>query len=91
MRNNAFGDYFRARKQDEDAFWHYLRVDVLFAGDKEEHAKALYWLSKLFESVKKDKIKAQECVEKLKSKDLDGTEYGRLAEMGQDESRSSEA
>jgi tetratricopeptide (TPR) repeat protein len=78
VAHNTLGDYFRMKNQDEDAFWHYLRVDVLYPGDREEHAKALYWLSKLFESVKKDKAKAQECVEKLKSKDFEGTEYARL-------------
>jgi tetratricopeptide (TPR) repeat protein len=77
VAHNTFGDYCRAKKQDEDAFWHYLRVDVLYAGDREEHAKALYWLSKLFDSVKKDKLKAQECVDKLKSKDYEGTEFAR--------------
>lgn len=75
---NTLGDYFRMKNQDEDAFWQYLRVDVLYPGDREEHAKALYWLSKLFESVKKDKGKAQDCIEKLKSKDYEGTEYAHL-------------
>jgi tetratricopeptide (TPR) repeat protein len=77
VAHNTLGDYYRDKQQDEDAFWEYLRVDVLYPGDREEHAKALYWLSKLYDSVKKDKAKAQECVEKLKAKEFEGAEYAR--------------
>ncbi len=79
LGHNTLGDYYRVKKQDEEAFWQYLRVDVLYPQDREEHARALYWLSKLFDSVKKDKGKAQECLDKLKSMDFEGTEYARLA------------
>jgi tetratricopeptide (TPR) repeat protein len=81
VAHNTLGDYYREKKQDEEAFWQYLRVEVLYPQDREEHARALYWLSKLFESVKKDKSKASECLDKLKSKDYEGTEYaGKLTE-----------
>jgi tetratricopeptide (TPR) repeat protein len=73
--HNTLGDYYREMKQDEEAFWQYLRVEVLYPEDREEHARSLYWLSKLFESVKKDKGKAQECLDKLKAKDFEGTEF----------------
>ena len=75
LAHNTLGDYYREKKQDDEAFWQYLRVDALYPEDREEHARALYWLSKLFETVKKDKSKAQECLEKLKSKDFEGTEF----------------
>ena len=62
-----------------------IRVDVERNGRvgnnrwlvREEHARALYWLSKLYDSVKKDTQKAQECVERLKSKDFEGAEYAK--------------
>jgi hypothetical protein len=77
VAHNTLGDYYREKQQDEEAFWQYLRVDVLYPGDREEHAKALYWLSKLYDGVKKDKAKAQECVEKLKAKEFEGAEYAK--------------
>ncbi|MFL5243462.1 MAG: hypothetical protein ACJ8FY_15260 [Gemmataceae bacterium] len=49
----------------EEAFWLYLYVDVLYPQDREEHAKALYHLAKLFEQVKKDPTRAQQCLERL--------------------------
>ena len=77
LAHNTLGDYYREKNQNEDAFWQYLRVDVLYASDREEHARSLFWLSKLYESVKRDKAKAQECVERLKSKDFEGAEFAR--------------
>ena len=57
---------------------HLARVtEVSVLTRREEHARALYWLSKLYDSVKKDKGKAAECVEKLKSKEFEGAEYAR--------------
>ena len=37
---NALGDYYREKGQKDDAFWAYLRVDTLYNGDVNEHAKA---------------------------------------------------
>ena len=51
---NTLGDYYQQAKQPDEAFWRYLRVDVLYNQDREEHARALYNLSKLFESVRAD-------------------------------------
>jgi tetratricopeptide (TPR) repeat protein len=77
LAHNTLGDYYReVKKDDAEAFWQYLRVDVLYNGDREEHARALYWLAKLYESLRKDNGKAQECKDKLK-KDYETTEYGR--------------
>ncbi len=77
LAHNALGDYFRKKGMDEEAFWEYLRVDAMYSQDRSEHAKALYYLSKLFVEVKKDKVKSQECLERLKT--LEGTEFARRA------------
>jgi len=74
--HNTLGDFYRKKNQNEDAFWEYLRVDALYPQERNEHAKALYYLWKLFDEVKKDKAKSQECLDKLKM--LDGTEYAKM-------------
>ncbi len=75
--HNALGDYYRKKTMNEEAFWEYLRVDALYPQDRNEHAKALYYLWKLFPDVKKDKVKSQECLEKLRL--LPETEYAKMA------------
>jgi tetratricopeptide (TPR) repeat protein len=77
---NALGDINRENKQPEQAFWDYLWVDVVYNQDKQEQAKALYWLSKLFVEVKNDPARAQECRKQLlEGKDFLGTDYQKLA------------
>ena len=76
---NALGDYYLKSNQPDEAFWQYLRVDALYNQDREEHARALYNLWKLFDSARSDPQRARECLEKLKDKSLDGTEYHDLA------------
>ncbi len=75
---NALGDYYLQSKQPEEAFWDYLRVDTLFPQDREEHARALYHLWKLFDSVRGDAGRSRECLDKLKA--LTGTDYADRAE-----------
>jgi hypothetical protein len=77
LAHNVLGDYYRKKNMNEEAFWEYLRVDALYSQDRNEHAKALYYLSKLFADVKKDKGKAQEYLDKLKL--LDDTPFAKLA------------
>jgi hypothetical protein len=77
LAHNALGDYYRKKNMNEEAFWEYLRVDALYPQDRNEHAKALYYLWKLFADVKKDKVKSQEYLDKLKL--LEGTEYAKQA------------
>jgi tetratricopeptide (TPR) repeat protein len=77
LAHNALGDYYRKKNLNDDAFWEYLRVDALYSQDRNEHAKALYYLSKLFADVKKDKVKAQEYLDKLKL--LDDTPHAKMA------------
>ncbi len=79
LANNLLGDYYRLKNQPEQAFWHYLRVDFLYNQDKEEQAKALFYLSKLFDKVKNDPVRAEECLTRLRSSAFAGTAYQRQA------------
>ena len=72
---NALGDYYLQNKQPDEAFWQYLRVDAVYNQDREEHARALYNLWKLFESVRGDQQRSNECLQKLEDKSLAGTDY----------------
>jgi len=77
--HNLLGDYFRKKGQNEEAFWHYLRVDSLYNEDAEEQAKALYQLSTLFDKVKRDPIRARECATRLQDKRFQGTTFQKLS------------
>ncbi len=79
---NALGDLRLRAKKPEDAFWDYLWVDVLYNQDREEHAKALYQLSKLFRDVEqyKDATRAEHCLDRLvNEKEFAGSIYQKLA------------
>jgi hypothetical protein len=78
--HNILGDYYLKMGQPENAFWQYLRVDVQYGEDREEDAKALYHLSELFDKVKNDKVRAQDCLTRLQDKaQFAGTEYHKKA------------
>jgi hypothetical protein len=77
--HNLLGDYYLAKGQPEPAFWEYLYVDTLYTQDRDEHAKALYHLSTLFDKVKRDPARAKQCSERLKDKQFAGTLYQRRA------------
>jgi hypothetical protein len=74
--HNVLGDFLMKERPD-DAFWNYLKVDTLYNQDKEEHAKALYFLAQLFDKLKNDPVRAQQCIDKLHQ--LEGTEYQKRA------------
>lgn len=77
---NTLGDCYRLNNRPEDAFWQYLRVDIQLSQDREEHAKALYYLAELFETVKKQPERAAACREKLLTdKQFAGLEHQKLA------------
>jgi tetratricopeptide (TPR) repeat protein len=81
LAHNTLGDYYSKLKQDEEAFWEYLRVDTLFGeADRGEHARALYHLIRLFREVKKDADRSMQ-VEELLTKDprFTGLEYQKKA------------
>jgi tetratricopeptide (TPR) repeat protein len=75
MAYNTLGDFYQKKGNKEEAFWQYLRVDVLYPQDVAEHARALYHLSKLFDKPKNDPVRAQQCRDKLKEEVYKGTEY----------------
>lgn len=81
LAHNALGDYYSRKGQKEDAFWEYLKVDLMYNQDREEQAKAIYNLSKLFDEVKKDLPRAEQCRERLKGKAFEGTVFQRLAAL----------
>lgn len=72
--HNALGSCYAAAKQYKDALWEYLRVDVVYYQDREEHAKALYHLVDLFKKLK-DAEHEKDCRDRLKGKEFLGTEY----------------
>jgi hypothetical protein len=81
--HNVLGDLYLKKNQPEDAFWQYLRVDVQYGEDPEQEAKALFYLAKLFDSVKNDRVRAQECLDRLQDKgQFGGTEYHKKAAAG---------
>jgi hypothetical protein len=77
--HNALGDYYYAKKEKERAFWEYLKVDTLYNEDREEEAKALFFLSELFDTPMNDRVRAEECRAKLQSPQFEGTFYQRQA------------
>ena len=80
LARNTLGDYYRARGRQEDAFWQYLWVDVYYNQDREEVSRALYHLAKLFVEVRKDTVRAQECLDRLcDEKEFGGLEYHKRA------------
>jgi hypothetical protein len=80
LARNTLGDYYRAKGQAEDAFWQYLWVDVYYNQDREELARALYHLAKLYAEVRKDALRSRECLERLcDEKEFGGLEYHKRA------------
>jgi hypothetical protein len=78
---NTLADAQLKAGKAEDAFWLYLYVDTLYPQDREEHAKALFQLAKLFEQVKKDPVRGQQCMERLATdKEFTGLELQKTAQ-----------
>jgi hypothetical protein len=77
--HNSLGDYYREKGNLSQAFWEYCKVDMLYNQDKEEHAKALYYLSQLFDKPRGDPARAEEALARLKSSQFNGTLYQRQA------------
>ncbi len=76
---NALGDFYLQSKQPEEAFWDYLRVDTLYPQDREEHARALYNLWKLFDSVRGDQPRSNECLQSWRTRASRGPTTRRVA------------
>jgi lipopolysaccharide biosynthesis regulator YciM len=62
---NALGDCYRLNSKPKEALWPYLWVDVIYHQDRQEHAKAMAELAKLFEE-QGDAARAKEYKDKLK-------------------------
>jgi hypothetical protein len=80
LARNTLGDYYRAKGDNEKAFWEYLWVDIHYNQDREELSRALYNLSELFVKVRQDRVRARECFDRLcDEKQFGGLEYHRKA------------
>ena len=79
LAHNSLGDYYRTKGDLDQAFWEYCKVDLLYNGDREEHAKSLYYLSKLYDRPRNNLGRAEETLTRLKSSLFDGTLYQRQA------------
>jgi tetratricopeptide (TPR) repeat protein len=79
LAHNHLGEcLFKAGKYNE-ALWEFLWVDAVFNQDRNQHAKALYYLWKTFDQLNNAE-RAQECRETLiGDRQFTGTEYQRLA------------
>ena len=78
--HNTLGDYYSKKNNLEDAFWEYLRVDMLYSkADRFEYARALYNLARLFREYRKDADRADKCLEILKEKQFAGLEFQKKA------------
>ncbi len=62
---NTLGDCLVAAGKKNEAVYAYLHTDLVFFKNKDEHAKALARLVKLFRELKRDD-RAQECLDRLK-------------------------
>jgi TolA-binding protein len=78
---NALGASLFAAGQYKEARWEFLWVDVVYNQDRNEHAKALYYLWKTFSQLG-EMERAQECLESLLSdRQFTGTEYQHKAKL----------
>ncbi len=63
---NTLGDCLRAAGKPKDALVAYLHTDVLYAKDKEQHARALAGIVQLWRELKNDS-RADEVLKQLRS------------------------
>lgn len=80
LAHNALGEgLFKAGKHNE-ALWEFLWVDAVFNQDREQHAKALYYLWKTFEQLNNQE-RANDCRDMLlNDRQFIGTEFQRKAQ-----------
>jgi hypothetical protein len=71
---NALGLSYYNAGMTKEARWEFLWVDVVYNQDRAEHAKALYYLSRIFEDLNEPE-RAQECREALNDRQFAGLEY----------------
>jgi tetratricopeptide (TPR) repeat protein len=79
LAHNTLGEcLFKATRYNE-ALWEFIWVDTVFNQDKNQHAKALYYLWKTFEQLNNAE-RAQECREMLLSAQFNGTDWHTRAQ-----------
>lgn len=65
LAHNTLGDCYRAAGNKKDALIAYLKTDILFDKDKEQHPRALAMIEQIFREMKVD-VRADEVHERLK-------------------------
>lgn len=65
VAHNTLGDCYRAARRPKDALLAYLKTDILYDKDKEQHPKALAMIEQIFRELKVD-VRADEVHERLK-------------------------
>jgi tetratricopeptide (TPR) repeat protein len=74
MAHNTLGECLFKANQYNEAMWEFLWVDAVFNQDRQQHAKALYYLWQCFEQLGQAE-RAQECREMLLSTQFAGTQW----------------
>ena len=79
----GLGDCHRLNGQYREAMWDYLFVDVVYNQDREQHAKALYYLQEVFDAMAdtdpQAALRARECRDRLRNDPrLKDTRYQKL-------------
>ncbi len=73
---NTLGYGYWLNKQWQEARWEFLWVDTIYNHDKNEHAKALYYLEDIFARLNEGE-RASACRQALMDAQFAGTEYQR--------------
>jgi TolA-binding protein len=71
---NTMGYCYWANEQWQDARWEFLWVDTIYNQDRNQHAKALYYLADIFARLGEGE-RARECRELLLGEQFAGTEF----------------
>jgi hypothetical protein len=79
VAHNALGALHFDKGELKEACWEFLWVDVNYNQDREEHAKALFYLWKIFEGLN-EPDRAQECRNALLGAQFAGLDYQRQAQ-----------
>jgi hypothetical protein len=75
---NTLGELYYLNDEMQEARWPFLWVDVIYNEDAAQHAKALYYLHKIFRNLREDD-RAQECYQMLTSDPrFTGMEYQKM-------------
>jgi tetratricopeptide (TPR) repeat protein len=67
LAHNTLGDCLRAAGKTKDALFAYLETDILYDADKEQHAKALYYIAQLWRELKQQ-ARADEVMGRLRER-----------------------